>query len=530
MPEKTRIVGLDVAKSKADACIRSAGRRLSASSAPEGQAELAAWLHAHRVGRAVMEASGGYERSWAEALRAAGLEVLVVDPKQVRCFAKAAGRLAKNDPIDAETIAWFAETFSDREAQTADPAREEVDRLVQARTALKDLEGRLAQQGEHGPPAIVAKALGAIAKAMRAELRKLDAAIAAKIKADPAFARRAEIIDSVPGLGDQAVAGLIAWAPELGRISNEAAAALIGAAPYDDDSGERKGVRRIKGGRRKLRNLLYMPVMGAATQHNPVLKAYYQRLRAKGKEAKVALIACMRKLIVILNTMLARDQTWNPPNSSRRMSEASRGRRAAHRADCMDAKKTGERTGSRPKPPKAAARSASLEPGRAPGYAELHSCFPSKARAKLAKECALALPPGVVARLAHGVNRKEADHGGGGDVIADPGDAAARLENLGERGGERGAENAAEIVGAGRPGVAHLRREQFGEQRPERREGQAHDAERGDEEGEDSGLALRQKRRHRKTDREGRGGRGKQHRAACRPGRPAPPKPASRRP
>ena len=118
-----------------------------------------------------MEASGGYERSWAEALRAAGFEVLIVDPRQVRCFAKAAGRLAKNDPIDAETIAWFAETFSDREAQPADPARQEVDRLVQARTALKDLEGRIAQQGEHGPPAIVAKALAAIAKAMRAELR-----------------------------------------------------------------------------------------------------------------------------------------------------------------------------------------------------------------------------------------------------------------------------------------------------------------------------------------------------------------------
>jgi transposase len=135
-------------------------------------------------------------------------------------------------------IAWFAETFSDREAQPADPARQEIDRLVQARTALKDLEERIAQQGEHGPPAIVAKALGAIAKAMRAELRKLEAAIAAKIKANPVFARRAEIIDSVPGLGDQAIAGLIAWAPELGRITNQAAAALT------------------------------MPVMGAATQHN----------------------------------------------------------------------------------------------------------------------------------------------------------------------------------------------------------------------------------------------------------------------
>jgi transposase len=313
MPQKTRVVGLDVAKGKVDACIRSAGLRLSVASTPEGRAELVAWLRANRVGRAVMEASGGYERSWAEALRAAGVTVRIVDPKRIRHFAKAAGRLAKNDPIDADTIAWFAEAFPDGDVQPHDPAREEVDRLVQARAALKELEGRIAQQGEHGPPAIVAKALGAIAKTMRAELRKLEAAIAAKIKANPGFARRAEIVGSFPGLADQTAAGVIAWLPELGHVTDGAAAALIGAAPYDDDSGERKGQRHIRGGRRKLRNLLYMPVMGAATQHNPVLKAYYQRLRARGKEAKVALIACMRKLIVILNAMLARDQTWNPP-------------------------------------------------------------------------------------------------------------------------------------------------------------------------------------------------------------------------
>jgi len=144
-------------------------------------------------------------------------------------------------------------------------------------------------------------------------MRALDAAIRAKIKANPTFARRAEIVDSVPGLAGQAVAGVIGWMPELGRLSGEAAGALLGAAPYDDDSGDRKGVRSIRGGRRKLRNLLYMPVMGAATQHNPVLKAHYQRLIARGKPPKVAIIACMRKLIVILNTMLARDQTWNPP-------------------------------------------------------------------------------------------------------------------------------------------------------------------------------------------------------------------------
>ena len=316
MPQKTRFVGLDVAKTKVDACIRSEGLRLSASSTSEGRAELVAWVRANRVGRAVMEASGGYERRWAEALRAAGFEVRVVDPKRIRHFARAAGRLAKNDPIDAETIARFAEAFPDGGAEPHDPAREEIDRLVQARTALKDVEDRIKQQGEHRPPALVVAALRAVARTMRAELRKLDAAIAAKIKARPSLARRAEIIDSVPGLADQTVAGLTAWLPELGHITNEATAALVGAAPYDDDSGGRKGQRHIKGGRRKLRNLLYMPVMGAATKHNPVLKAYYQRLIARGKEPKVAIIACMRKLIVILNIMLARDETWNPARAA----------------------------------------------------------------------------------------------------------------------------------------------------------------------------------------------------------------------
>ena len=313
MTQKTRLVGLDVAKNKVDACIRSASLRLSKPSTPEGHAELVAWLRANRVGRAVMEASGGYERSWAQALRAAGVAVQIVDPKRIRHFARAAGRLAKNDPIDADTIAWFAETFPAADPQPHDPAREEIDRLAKARAGLKEVEERIKQQREHRPPAPVAKALAAVLKTVRAELRALDAAIAGLIKSSPALARRAEIIDSVPGLGAQAVAGLIAWMPELGRVSNEAAAALLGAAPYDDDSGERKGQRSIKGGRRKLRNLLYMPVMGAATLHNPVLKAHYLRLIARGKEAKVAIIACMRKLIVILNTMLARDQTWNPP-------------------------------------------------------------------------------------------------------------------------------------------------------------------------------------------------------------------------
>jgi transposase len=311
----TRIVGLDVAKAKVDACIHSAGLRFSAPMTPEGQARMILWAQDNHVGRAVMEASGGYERAWAQLLRTAGVEVVIVDPKRIRHFAKAAARLAKNDAIDADTIAWFGEMFCGGGVQPHDRAREEIDRLAQARAAIRELEDRTKQQAEHDPPPLIAKALARVARAVRSETRKLDQTIEARIKANPAFARRAEIVTSMPGLGRQSAAGVIAWFPELGHVSNEAAAALIGAAPYDDDSGGRKGVRRIKGGRRKLRNLLYMPTLAAATQHNPVIKAYYLRLVKRGKPPKVALMACMRKIIVILNTMLARDETWKEPES-----------------------------------------------------------------------------------------------------------------------------------------------------------------------------------------------------------------------
>jgi transposase len=309
----TRLVGLDVSKRKVDACIRSLDLRSSMPSTADGRAALIAWLQANEVWLAVMEASGGYEQPWAQALREAGIAVRIVDPKRVRYFAKSAGKLAKNDPIDAAMIARYGETFRDALDQPPEPKNEELDRLMTARAGLLTIQTQLENQGEHQQPRTATAAHRAILRTLRAQIAKLEVVIAAKIKADPRTARRAEIIESVPGLGAQAAAGLLAWLPELGRVPNKVAAALVGIAPYDDDSGEHKGKRIIKGGRRKLRNLLYMPTMGAATQHNPVLRAYYERLRAKGKEAKVAFIACMRKLIVILNTMLARNQTWNPP-------------------------------------------------------------------------------------------------------------------------------------------------------------------------------------------------------------------------
>lgn len=310
------VVGIDVAKDKVDACIRGLALRQTYPSTAQGHRKLVAWLRKHKVNRAVMEASGGYERDWGKVLRLAGIAVRIVDPKRVRSFAQSAGRLAKNDAIDAEMIAWFAETFSEAPGQVQDAAREELQALVKARLNLVDLKIRLEAQNEHAAPGQARKARIRILKSLLEEIAKLEVAISAQVRATPHLAERAEIIESVPGFAETSSANLVAGMPELGQVSDEIAAALIGAAPYDDDSGKRRGERHIKGGRRWVRNAIYMPCVGAATQNNPVLKAYYQRLIAKGKEPKVAIIACMRKLIVILNTMIARRQKWDPSRYS----------------------------------------------------------------------------------------------------------------------------------------------------------------------------------------------------------------------
>ena len=305
------VVGIDVAKDKVDAHIRSLSSGRTLPSTAQGRRQLTLWLRRHKVGKAVMEASGGYERDWARALRAAGIEVRIVDPKRVRSFARSAGRLAKNDAIDAEMIAWFAETFREAPGQICDATREKLVQMVNARQGLLDLQTRLQNRDEHAEAGPVQKMHERLFKKIALEIASLEAAIAALIKATPHFAELAEIIESVPGLAGTTSAGLIAMMPELGQVNDKIIAALLGGAPYDDDSGKRRGERHIKGGRRRIRNAFYMACLGASTQHNPVLKAFYRRLIAKGKEPKVALVACMRKLIVILNVMIARRQKWD---------------------------------------------------------------------------------------------------------------------------------------------------------------------------------------------------------------------------
>jgi len=305
------VAGIDVAKDKIDVCMRSLSLRRTFASTAAGRRELTSWLRRRKVGKAVMEASGGYEREWAKALRDAKIEVRIVDPKRVRSFARSAGRFAKNDTIDAEMIAWFAETFDEARGQSYDARREQLHQMVHARQALKDMQSKLASQGEHAVPATVQRSHARISKTIAVELVRIEAEITALIEATPDFAELAEIIESVPGIGPVTSAALIADMPELGQANNKVVASLLGVAPYDDDSGRRRGERHIKGGRRRTRNIFYMACLGAATRHNPVLMAFYDRLVAKGKLKKVALTACMRKLIGILNIMIERRQKWD---------------------------------------------------------------------------------------------------------------------------------------------------------------------------------------------------------------------------
>lgn len=312
MAQTGAIVGIDVSKDKLDVALRSAKAAVIFANDGDGHRGLLEWLVQHGAAKVVMEATAGYEMACRKFLMKAGLEVVVVDPKRVRHFAKSAGQLAKNDAIDAQMIAWFGEVFADLTGKAQDDEREELEHLLTARRAFGLLQAKVENWRGYERPKLVHKAYQALLRALACQIDKLDDAIATRIDGSPRFAERAEIIRSVPGLRDVSAAGLIAFLPELGRVDRQAAAALLGVAPFDDDSGKHRGRRVIMGGRRKLRTLLYMPLVGAATRHNPVLKAHYQRLLARGKEPKVALMACMRKLIGILNTMLARGEKWDP--------------------------------------------------------------------------------------------------------------------------------------------------------------------------------------------------------------------------
>lgn len=316
MPENKLIVGIDVSKRQLDVHVHPLGQRFSVTNTSSGWADLAERLAGYTVKLVALEASGGYERAVAGDLTARGYRVRVLNPAQVRHFAKAAGRRAKNDPIDAEVIARYAATF-EGPVLVPDQVRQKLAEAMGSRALL--VEHRTALKNQLGTTSIetVRELLQAQLKALNAQINALENFIKQTIADHQALTRRAEIIVSVPGLGKVSCWALLAWMPEIGSLTRKQAAALIGVAPYDRDSGPFRGTRHIAGGRKPPRDVLYMAAQSAAFT-NPTMSPFYQRLRAKGKEHKVAVIAVLRKLIGLINTLIEEGRTWQANHVSQR--------------------------------------------------------------------------------------------------------------------------------------------------------------------------------------------------------------------
>lgn len=261
--------------------------------------------------RMVVEATGGYERRFVSFFQANGVAVSVVNAKRVRDYAKAMGRLAKNDCIDAQVIRQFAEVFDPRPIEAKSEEADSLDALVRRRDQLVTQRTVEKQHLESVTDPAVVQSIQRIIKFLAKEIEKIEAKIKALIRADSKLAERVKHITQVKGIGEITASTLVADLPELGVLTNKKIAALVGVAPFCRDSGTLKGKRTIWGGRAQVRSGLYMATL-SATKFNPPIKIFYERLLAKGKTKKVAQVACMRKLLTVLNSMLRNQTDWDP--------------------------------------------------------------------------------------------------------------------------------------------------------------------------------------------------------------------------
>lgn len=308
-------VGIDVSKNQLDVAASDERSFDAVPNDADGHARIVHSLTNVGVHRVIVEATGGYERALVAELAAAGLPVVIVNPRQVRDFAKATGRLAKTDAIDAKVLAQFGVAINpplrplpDAQTQAFAEFLSRRRQLVQMRVAE---EHRLAQA--HGSR--IKKSIEAVVKLLEKQIKAIDDGLDTLIQQSPVWKAREELLTSVPGVGLTTARTLLAELPELGAVNRQQIAALAGIAPFNRDSGQFRGKRTIRGGRSVVRAVLYMAAL-VASRYNPVLSDYYQRLQAAGKKKKVALVACMRKLLVTLNAILRTQKNWRSPMKS----------------------------------------------------------------------------------------------------------------------------------------------------------------------------------------------------------------------
>jgi transposase len=302
-------VGIDVAKDRLDVHVRPTGEVFAVARDGEGVTALVERLKALAPVLIVLEATGGFEVTVAAALAAAGLPLAIVNPRQIRDFARALGRLAKTDPLDAEVIARFAEAVRPAPRPLPDDQARALGELVARRRQVVEM---MTAERNRRQQMTARKRLKAIERHLdwlQKELSEIEQELDQTIRGTPAWRESEDLLTSVPGVGDTLARTLIAELPELGRLTGKQIAALVGVAPFNRDSGQWRGKRMIAGGRAGVRSVLYMATL-SATRCNPPIAAFYNRLIEAGKPAKLALTACMRKLITILNAILRDRRHW----------------------------------------------------------------------------------------------------------------------------------------------------------------------------------------------------------------------------
>ena len=302
-------VGIDVSKDRLDVHVRPSGEAFAVARDGEGLDRLAAKLRALAPELVVLEATGGFEAVVAAAVAGAGLPLAVVNPAQVRAFARATGRLAKTDRLDAALIARSAEQVRPEPRPVASEQAQGLAELVARRRQVVEMIGMEANRRRQARSPKVLRGIERTLAALQTALTELDQEIDGQVRGSPAWRAAEDLLTSVPGVGPITARTLIAELPELGRITRRRIAALVGVAPVNRDSGTSRGHRAIAGGRRGVRNVLYMAAL-TAIRRNPAVRAAYERLRGRGTPAKAALVAAMRKLLTILNAVLRDGRPW----------------------------------------------------------------------------------------------------------------------------------------------------------------------------------------------------------------------------
>jgi transposase len=303
-------IGIDVSKAQLDVAFGATGDTMSVTNDDDGISTLMGQLRSRNCGLIVLEATGGFEVPLVSSLIAAGIPVVVANPRQVRQFARATGQLAKTDRLDARVLALFAERIRPEVRPIPDDATRQLDALL---TRRRQITGMIvAERNRAGfAPAGLKKGIEKHIRWLQRELDGIDADMMSTVQASPAWRAREALFRSVPGIGPVIALTLLAELPELGTLTHKQIAALVGVAPLARDSGTMKGKRMVFGGRASVRSVLYLAAV-VGVRHNHVIREFYYRLRERGKPAKAALIACAHKLLTILNAMARNGEPWRP--------------------------------------------------------------------------------------------------------------------------------------------------------------------------------------------------------------------------